>query len=151
MDAILGILNTLKLDNTIWIQFGCFTVAYLAMSQLLFKPYYQAYVKRKERTVGGEENAEQMLQEAAVITENYENRLREINGEYKTIYDQEKTEAQRAFNAKVAEARKEAEAMTEQVREKISAQVKEAQKDVEKEISSVSAAMASHLIGKEVH
>lgn len=150
MEAVLGILDTLKLNNTIWIQLGCFMVAYLAMSQLLFKPYYEAYRKRQERTVGGEETAEKLTQEALEMQESYEGKLRAVNAEFKTIYDQEKSEAQKSFNDKVAGARKEAEGVLEETRTQVATKVVDVQKDLEKEIPAISSAMASKLIGKEI-
>lgn len=150
MEALTGVLQTLKLDHTIWIQLGCFVVAYLALSNLIFKPYYKVLMQRKEQTTGGTESAERLVQEAGALTEKYELRAREINAEFKAIYDQERASATKAYGEKVAAAREGAQALAENIREKVSGEVKKAKGELSREVPQVSAAIASKLIGKEV-
>ena len=150
MEALTGILNTLKINQTIWIQLGCFLISYLALSNLIFKPYYKVFVKRKESTFGGEELAEKTTQEASALKERYEHRAQEINIEFKTIFEQQRSEATKESSHKLAEARKTAQSLSESVRQRINKEVGRAQVELNKEVPAVSAAIASKLIGKEV-
>ena len=150
MDALAGILKTLNIDNTIWFQLGCFVVSYLALSNLIFKPYYAAFAKRKERTVGGEESAEAMVKETSALNEQYESRAREINSEFKTIYDTEKASATKEYNEQISAARNSAQELTEKVKGQIATEVKKAKEELDKEVPSVSKEMVSRLVGKEV-
>ena len=54
------VLQALGLNSTIGIQFIVFFVAYIFLSNLLFKPYLAAFVKRKEQTEGQETLAESL-------------------------------------------------------------------------------------------
>ena len=150
MEALTSVLTTLKIDSTIWIQLGCFLVSYIALSNLIFKPYYKVYLERNKRTVGGEEHAEKMVQETAQLNEKFASRTREINSEFKTIYDAEKASASKVYNQKITDARGSTQEMTESVRTQIVSEVKKAQGELEKEIPFVSGAIASKLTGKEV-
>lgn len=149
MEAILGILATLKVDNTLWVQLGVFLFAYLVMSQLVFKPYLDAYQKRQDKTVGGEEQAEKLAQDALVIQNSYEEKLREVNAEFKSIYDKEKSEAQKVYNEKVGLARTEADSIIDATRKEIETNVAAVKQELKNEIPAISAAMTAKLIGKE--
>ena len=150
MEVLTSVLKTLHVDNTIWIQLGCFMVAYLSLSNLVFKPYYKVFLIRKERTVGGEESAEEMVKETSELTEKFEARTREINSEFKTIYDAEKQVATKAYNDEIAAARNSATELGEKVQTQIATEVDKAKTELEKEVPAVSLTMASKLIGKEV-
>ena len=150
MEALVGVLNTLKINHTIWIQLGCFMVAYVALSNLIFKPYFKVIEKRRESTSGGEELAEKMVREAAAIKDQYETRAQEINAEFKAIYEQQRSAATKEYSQKLSVARAAAQQLGEQSRAQIGKEVGRVQAELTKEIPAVSAAIASRLIGKEV-
>lgn len=150
MEALSGILNDLKINNTIWIQLGCFIVSYLALSNFIFKPYHAAYRKRKENTVGGEEFAERVIQETEALTGEYESKARQINANFSEVYNEKKVDAMKEYDRIVGQARGEAQSLQDKVRQQIGVEVQGARTELNKEIPKVSLEMASKLIGKEI-
>ena len=144
------ILAALGINNTIWLQLGCFIVAYLALSQLIFKPYLAAFHERAQRTVGNEESAERILAEATELQTQYEAEARQVNSQFKAVYDQSRTDAMREHDRIVAAAREQASNFVEKNRTEIKAQIEQAQKQLSKEAPVVGAAIAGRLIGKDV-
>jgi len=150
MQIVLSLLSALGVNQTIWIQLACFLVSYLALTQLVFKPYMKAYHEREKRTVGNEESAVRIIEEAQELTANYEKKARDLNSQIKHLYDQKRSEAQRDYEVLVKGAREEASAAIESVREKISNEVQAARKKLSIEIPAVSEAIASRLVGKDL-
>jgi F-type H+-transporting ATPase subunit b len=150
MQIVLSLLTALGVNQTIWIQLGCFLVSYLALTELVFKPYMKAYHEREKRTVGGEESAIRIVEEAQELTGHYEKRAREMNSEIKHVYDKKRSEALKDYEAMLAEARKTSSSLVEASRAKIKTEVEAARKKIAAEIPAVSGAIASRLAGKDL-
>ena len=146
-----NLLQVLKLDATILPQFLIFLVAYIALSQLVFKPYMKAFDLRKEATVGGKEIADQLLLETQNIHFNYETKAREINSEIKVIYDGARKEATRRQEELVQSARQQAEELIKKSREEIRESVIKTREDLKKQVPELSQTISDRLLGKEVH
>ncbi len=150
MQIVLSLLSALGVNETIWIQLGCFLVSYVALTQLVFKPYLKAYHERENRTIGGEETAVRIIEEAQELSGSYEKRAREMNSEIKHVYDRKRAEAAKDSEALLAEARKNSASLLEAAREKVKAEVEAARKKLSTEIPVVSSAIASRLAGKDL-
>jgi F0F1-type ATP synthase membrane subunit b/b' len=144
------ILTSLGVDHTLWIQLACFIVSYLAISNLIIKPYMAALKERELRTLGGEENAVRLIEEANQLGVAYEQKARSINNEIKSFYDRSRTEAMAEQESLVQSARNDAGGTLETAREKITSEIQSARKTLAAEVPAVSAAMASKLAGKEI-
>jgi F-type H+-transporting ATPase subunit b len=144
------ILSALGVNWTIWIQLGCFVVAYLALSQLIFKPYLAALHERNQRTIGNEEYADRVIEETHQLQGRYEERAREINQQYKSIYDRSRVEATREHDQIVLRARQEAMKLIEQNRIAIEKEVRAAKDELSQQVPVVGLAIASKLVGKEL-
>ena len=90
------ILSSLGVNSTIWLQLACFLISYVALTQLVLKPYLAAYNERQGRTVGNEEKAVRLLEETNEIQSTYADKVRAINSEMKAIYDASRTKALKA-------------------------------------------------------
>lgn len=150
MQIAVSLLHALGVDQTIWIQLACFLVSYLALTQLVFKPYMKAFHERENRTVGNEESAVRIIEEAQVLTGSYEKKAREINSQIKHIYDLKRSEAMKDYEALIQTARDNSSDAIESAREKIKTEVESARKKLALEIPAVSAAIASRLVGKDL-
>ncbi len=150
MQIVLSLLTALGVNQTLWIQLGCFLVSYIALTELIFKPYMKAYHEREKRTVGGEEFAIRIIEEAQELTGNYEKKAREINADIKSMYDIKRTDALRDYEQMLADARESSSQLIEGARKKISAEVESARKKLAAEIPAVSSAIASRLAGKDL-
>ncbi len=143
------ILNALGVNQTVFIQFGVFVVAYLFLSNLLFKPYFKAFVQRKERTVGKTDLAEKYALEAKELQAKYESKAREINSQYKVIYDQSRGAATKEAEQIVSEARAQTKTLIENNRATLAKEVARVKSDISSEVKGVSAAIQSRLLGRE--
>jgi F0F1-type ATP synthase membrane subunit b/b' len=145
------ILTALGVNTTIWFQLACFLVAFLAVSQLIFKPYLAAHQERVRRTAGQEDSAERVLQEVSSLRTQYETKAREVNSQFKSIYDQSRTEAMREHDRLVTAARDLAAKYVDDNRQKISTEMENARTEIGREAPVVGAAIAGQLIGKDVN
>jgi len=145
------LLSALGLNSTIVPQFFIFMVAYIALTQLVFKPYLQAFNARKQATYGNQESAEQTILEAQDIQYKYESKAKEINNQIKSIYDSARKQATTLQEELVHGARAEAEQLTKKNREEISIAVGKVREDLKKHVPELSQAISNRLLGKEVH
>lgn len=143
------ILQSIGLDATVAIQFVVFFVVYLVLSNLVFRPYFQAFVERKKRTVGNQEAAERLVDEAQQLETEFQIKARDINSKFKGLYDEKRTEALREYDRLVNEARSKANQYLTETREKIKVEVESAQKDLLAEVPLVKSAIVSQLLGRE--
>lgn len=145
----MAILESIGLDQTLFIQFAIFFVTYIFINQLVFKPYNKAFEERTKKTVGNQGLAEQALEETKVLELEYEQKARMINSEFKTIYDASKAEALHEYDRLISEARENAKNVLTANRKKIANELEKAKLDLSKEVPLVSDAIVSKLLGKE--
>lgn len=150
MDIIKSLLTALGINSTVWLQLASFLVSYLALSNLVFKPYLKAYRERERRTVGGEESAVRTVEEAQQLQLTYEQRAKHLNSEIRSVYEAHRSEATKQYEKQVEAARAEAAEALDSARQKISTEVQAARKSLSAEIPAVSRAIASRLSGKEL-
>lgn len=144
------LLKSLGVNSTIWVHAACFAVAYLALTQLIFKPYLKALTERETRTVGGEEKATQLLMQAAEINNDYEAKAKAVTASIRTEYDKSRVEAMKESEALVESARAEASRAVESARKKITTEIERARGTLAGEIPAITAAIASKMAGKEI-
>jgi F-type H+-transporting ATPase subunit b len=144
------IFRQLGVDSTLWIHLACFLVSYFALYYLILKPYMAAFVEREKRTVGSEEAAVRLVEEANDLQTQYALKSRELNTQMKAFYDEARTSAQKQSEQVVGNARAQAAALLQQNRDQIAGEVAKAQKTLQAEIPSVGAAIASKLAGKDL-
>lgn len=146
----MGILEALGVDSTIAIQFVVFMFVYFVLHFVLFKPYFLAYIERKQRTVGNTDVAERVTTETRDLEVKYEQKARELNSQHKGIYDASRTEALKEYDRLVSEAREDAKITLEQSRERLRNELKKARAEVEQEIPVVTQAITTKMLGKDL-
>lgn len=144
------LLKALGVDSTLWVHLACFIVSYLALTNLILKPYGKALRERESRTVGSEETAVKLVGEANELQSEYEKKARAINVEIKSFYDQSRTTASKDYERLVEVARGEAAKVLETSRAHISTEVQAARRTLSAEAPAVAATIASKLAGKEI-
>ncbi len=150
MDIVNSLLKVLGIDSTVWFQLVSFLIAYLALSNLVFKPYLKAFHERERRTVGSEESAVRIVEEAQQLQMNYEQRAKHLNSEIRSVYEAHRAEATKQYEKQVEAARAESATALDSARQKISTEVQAARKALSAEIPAVSAAIAARLSGKDL-
>jgi F0F1-type ATP synthase membrane subunit b/b' len=147
---VMEILRSLGVNETLWIQLACFLVSYAAFSQLILKPYLAAMKEREKRTVGNENLATRLLEEAEGLTAQYEQKARAINNEMKAAYDMSRQKATKQAESVMAGARNEATQLLDAARGKITTEIQSARQTLSSEIPAIGAVIATKLSGKDM-
>ena len=86
MEMLLGLIDSLKLNNTLFVQFVIFLIGFSFLYYVLFKPYSNAAQIRFERTTGSEENADKYDEEIELLKRKYGEKVKETNHAIKTVF-----------------------------------------------------------------
>lgn len=138
MSQVIEILKSLGIDDTVYFQFGIFFVAFISMKYIVFKPYLDAHDERIKRTVGGQEEAEQLLEKAAETEKAYAKKAKSLNSEIKEIFAVQNTNAKKEIEQIMAVAKKEADSQTEASRKELDESVSAARREMENHIPTIS-------------
>ena len=145
MNALLSILESLELNQTVFVHFGIFLVVYLFLHFLIFKPYFNAFLERKKRTEGSQESAGQLLEDVKKLEGEYQEKARAYNSEYKTVYDNSRLEANKEQDRIIDSAKQKIKTNLENRRNKIEAELEMARKQLAEEVPGVSQAIVDSL------
>jgi F0F1-type ATP synthase membrane subunit b/b' len=146
----MDLLRTLGVNSTLALQFVIFIVTFLIMKIVLFKPYFEAFNKRNERTIGQTEQAEKYLEESRKLEDEYAAKAKEVNERYRKIYDQTRVEANKEHERLVSEARARSKQLMDQSRTQIETQVQAVKAQIAQEVNNVSQLINHKLIGKDL-
>jgi F-type H+-transporting ATPase subunit b len=138
MSQVIEILTSLGIDSSVYMQFGVFFVAYVAMSQIAFKPYLEKYNERLRRTVGGQEQAESLLVEADHKEKLFKEQARKLNSQISKIFNQFNTKAKQESEALIKAAQIQAERDLEQSRKELDQAVSEARTQLGSHLPTIS-------------
>ncbi len=146
----MALLKSLGIDSTLWIHVVCFAVAYLSISNLVFKPYMKALAEREKRTIGGEEQAALLLNEATEINAEYETKAKAVSASIRQEYETNRLEAMKESEVLLSAARTESAKILEASRAKIATEIKTARSLLSAEVPAITSAIASKMAGKEI-
>lgn len=146
----MALLKSLGIDSTLWIHMACFAIAYLALVNLIFKPYMKALAERESRTIGGEEHANKLLSEAADINSEYETKAKAVTASIRAEYETNRLAAVKESEALVSVARTESTSLLEKSRARIATEVSSARSKLSAEVPAITSAIASKMAGKEI-
>ena len=150
MDMITSLLRALGIDSTLWVELGCFLICYIALTKLVFQPYLNAFHEREKSTIGTEETAVRIVQEAQQLTGEYEKHARAMNADVKGIYDASRAEAMGEYDTLIKVARGDAARFLTESRGKIEQEIKSAKQSLAAEIPALGSAIATKLAGKDI-
>ena len=125
-------------------------VLFFALSYFLFNPARKMLTDRKERIKGELEDAAQDREEARVLREEYEARLKDINQEAEAILSEARKKALQNENQIVAEAKEEAHRILERARTEAELEKKKCIDDVKKEMISIASVMAGKVVAASI-
>lgn len=147
---VLSILMGLGINETVYYQFVIFLVGYAFLYFLVFKPYFRTFQEREKRTFGNQDLAGKIIEETQKLESDYQVKARQLNTQYKSIYDQYRTEAMGEYEKIVNQTRCEAKEKVEKSREDIKQNVLVARQQLLGEKTHVAKAIATQILGKEV-
>lgn len=144
----MDIFGQLGINTTAGIQFVFYAIALIFLSKFVFAPYAHALEEREHRTKGGEDLALEYQQKSSELQAEYETKLRDLNGQIKSIVDTAKTQASKDSESIVNAARAGADKLVEDNRLKITAAVSSAAADLKSQTTNVAMAITNKLLGK---
>ncbi len=154
MDFILeiakSIVDTLHLDQTFFLQFGCFVITFSFLSLLLFRPYFKAYEERLEKTQGSENIAVKMLADSESLQSQYQEAARELNKEIKLVFEELRGETQKEAENIVSVGRKDSQGKVEKALKDMSSQLDGEKNKALGQIPEISTLIRGKLLGKEM-
>lgn len=115
----MDLLRTLGVDQTFWYQLALLIAVFIALSKLVIGPYMHAIDQRKQRTLGSEELAANMLAKTEQIQREYETRAQQINMQIREVYDSVRVAARKEQEAVIQSTRAEVETYLRTEREKL--------------------------------
>ena len=107
MDIVSGLIDSLELNLSLFIQLGIFLVSYVVLHYLLFKPYNIVAQKRFDATTGSLESATQFDEEIELLKREYGKAVKETNEKIKGIYDSTDASAKKEVQEIVMKAQSE--------------------------------------------
>ncbi len=143
----MGLLMSLGVNQTLFFQLGIFVAVFVVLKYVLFVPYFAAFNKRNEATVGQTELAERYLSETKALEEEFSQKATAANEKFRAIYDQIRLETVKEYDRLVADARARAKTLTDGARKKIETDVQGAKAQLAKEVPGVSQLIVQKLIG----
>lgn len=146
----MALLKSLGIDFTLFFHVVCFAVAYIALSNFLFKPYLKALAERESRTIGGEEQAAALMGEADAINAEYETKAKAVSASIRAEYEKNRVQAVKESESLLAAARTEATTLLEKSRAVIATEIASAKGKLSAEVPAITSAIASKMAGKEI-
>lgn len=150
MDQFIKLGEQLGINQSLGIQLVTFLVVFAFLKQLLFEPYYAAFIERQKRTEGTTELAERFVAETRAMEEKYSHRAQEVNDRFREVYEKNRTEAMRDYDRVIGEARNKAKGLVDDSREKIQKEMESVRAQLSQDVASVSQLINQKLIGKDL-
>ncbi|MCJ8277725.1 MAG: ATP synthase F0 subunit B [Bdellovibrionales bacterium] len=138
MSQVLDILTSLGIDGTFFYQFVIFFIAFTFMNFIAFKPYLKAYDERVRRTVGGQQEAKDLLEQADKAEAVYKEEARKLNAEIRDIFAEANGRAKNEVTEIISAAQADAEQQVVDGRKALIQSVDEARKAMETHIPEIS-------------
>ena len=132
------ILKNIGIDETLFLQFGIFLIAYLAMNFIVFRPYLNAYNERVCRTLGSREETQNLLQQANQKEEDYKVLARKLNGEINSIFAESGEKAKKDMEMILSKAKEESELQGRELAKQMKLSIAKARRELEEHISGLS-------------
>lgn len=142
------IIQQLGINGTALIQFGIFICAFFFLNLYLFTPYYKALEERENRTLGGEDLALELQKKSTDLHSEYQTKAKEVAKKIKDIYDHQRGDAAKDYEALVGKARAEATSLLEANNQKIAHSIQATSAALRSETTNVSIAITQKLLGK---
>ena len=145
---ILEILTSLGIDSTFFYQFLIFFVAFASMNFIVFKPYLAAHDERVRRTVGGQAEAKDLLDQAKDTEAIYKEEAKKLNAEIREVFAKVNGKAKTEVEAILNEAKADADSQITAGRQALSQSVDEARKAMETHIPEISEKIQNKFMGQ---
>lgn len=144
----MAILQSLGITDSFFFQLIVFTIAIVAISLLVYRPYLAAFEMREKQTKGEEQLAGEIQVQADQLRHQYETKARQVNSEIKTIFDEYRDQANKEVQNLVSKARQESQKLIDEARKRVSTELAQTTQDLKVEIPQVAAAITQRFLAK---
>ena len=142
------IIQQLGINGTALIQFGIFICIFFFLNLYVFTPYYKAHEERENRTLGGEDLAQEFLKKSSDLQNEYQAKAKEVTKRIKDVYDAHRAEASKEQESLLNKARSEAASLLETNNQKIAQSIQATTAALRSETTNISVAITQKLLGK---
>ncbi|MBX7230638.1 MAG: ATP synthase F0 subunit B [Bdellovibrionales bacterium] len=147
---LMDLLHGLGVNQTVLWQMVGFAFTYLVLYFLLFRPFFEAYTERVNRTFGQAELAEKYIEEAKVFQRQYEEKAQELNQQFKNIFTQSRAQANKMSEEIMMEARQKAKDLLSQNQSRMKIEEDKIRKELQVAASGLSESITQQLLKKGV-
>lgn len=140
----------MDINYTLWIHLIWFLIAYIALSNLVFKPYLKVYRERQSNTDGKLIASQKLIEKADLLSKEYENKVRLLNKEIKSIFEGRKAESLKKIDQVLTEASEKAQDKLNQTRIYLTEQTNVASKEMGHYVRELGKAMVNKIVGKDL-
>ncbi len=121
-------------------------ILFILLSYLLFNPVRDMLKKRQEKIQDDIDSAKKDKEDASVLKEQYEEKLKNVNQESEEILSQARKRAQTNENNIIAEAKEEAARIIDKAVKEAELEKEKAKDDIKKEMVEIASLMANKVI-----
>lgn len=137
-------------NSTFFIQWGLFLYSFLVLNFLVFRPVLRILQRRRELTVGAEQEAEAFNEKTDALIAEHSQRMQEARSKGIALKEKNKKEGENEANGLLAASRGELDRALQQARQEIARESKEAQLTLRKYSRDLGEALAEKLLGRKV-
>jgi F0F1-type ATP synthase membrane subunit b/b' len=147
--SVAGILTQLELDRTFFIQFATFSIVFLILSRIYFRPFLHLFEARHKRTIEDREAAERLMSQAQAKLDEYKTRLAEERAAARRDYEAVLNEAKKEEATILYLAREESRKITHEAAESVAKQHEQLKRQLEVDAESLARSIAERLVPKK--
>ena len=138
------------IDATLPLMALQFLILMAVLNALLYKPLGKAIDQRSEYVRNSLKNAREVKEKSEMLATQYDNELRDVRRQAQDIIAQAKAEAEKISNSKIQEAQQEVADRKQKAAAEIEAQKAEAMQTLEQQVDSLSDQILEKLLGAEL-
>ncbi len=147
MDAVVGVLQKLGMDSTVFTQFAIFCVLYLTAVPLFIKKLQTTLEEREANTSGLREHVQKALEKCQAEESEYQQKVDVTLQEIQKKFHQQKGELIQEEKAKVRELESKLDEEIEAKKVQFVGELEEKKKEILKETTSLSQQLIKKIAG----
>ncbi len=139
----------IELNYTIIIQIVVFLAVFFTLNELLYKPLFEVFDKRKELIDKRFEEAKRLMEEAEKMVKSYEEGITKARQEVVRIINEAKLKAQEEQRLALMKVREEIDDMLNKLKKELEVEKEEAKKSLREIAVGIASVIAEKLIGRK--
>ncbi len=142
--------SLVDVDSTYLIQLGIFLLVFLLLRPLLFRPVIRLIEARRTATLGMQENAEKLDQEAQVLNKDVEAKLAEVSSQASLERAKLVEQARLKERELLTKAREDSAGVVEQAKQDAAVQADQVRESLRQEMAGLVDSVAAKVLGRPI-